>query len=155
MTQRLKQTNKKPQKPSSVYQFSSVQSLSHVRLFATPWIAAHQASLSITNSRSSLRLTSIESVMLQCVYLNSKVFLFRKVRKASLTCLWLICKDFKNISGEKWNICFHNQKPACISYSQRICRQHKQVRGTYSFLTFYFLHTLATSVEINRVIWRN
>ena len=45
-------------------QFSSVQSLSHVRLFATSWIAAHQASLSITNSRSSLRLTSIESVML-------------------------------------------------------------------------------------------
>ena len=44
-------------------QFSSVQSLSHVQLFATPWIAARQASLSITNSRSSLRLTSIESVM--------------------------------------------------------------------------------------------
>ena len=44
-------------------QFSSVQSLSRVRLFATPWIAAHQASLSITNSRSSLRLVSIESVM--------------------------------------------------------------------------------------------
>ena len=44
-------------------QFGSVQSLSHVQLFATPWIAAHQASLSITNSQSSLRLTSIESVM--------------------------------------------------------------------------------------------
>ena len=44
-------------------QFSSVQSLSHVQLFGTPWIAAHQASLSITNSQSSLRLTSIESVM--------------------------------------------------------------------------------------------
>ena len=44
-------------------QFSSVQSLSHVRLFATPWIAAHQASLSITISRSSLRLTSIKLVM--------------------------------------------------------------------------------------------
>ena len=43
-------------------QFSSVQSLSRVRLFATPWIAACQASLSITNSRSSPRLTSIESV---------------------------------------------------------------------------------------------
>ena len=42
---------------------SSVQSLSRVRLFATPWITAHQASLSITNSWSSLRLTSIESVM--------------------------------------------------------------------------------------------
>ena len=44
-------------------QFSSVQSLSRVRLFVTPWTAARQASLSITNSRSSLRLTSIESVM--------------------------------------------------------------------------------------------
>ena len=43
--------------------FSSIQLLSRVRLFATPWIAAHQASLSITNSWSSLRLTSIESVM--------------------------------------------------------------------------------------------
>ena len=45
------------------HQFSSVQSLSCVRLFATPWIGAWQASLSITNSRSSLRLVSIESVM--------------------------------------------------------------------------------------------
>ena len=44
-------------------QFSSVQSLSRVRLFATPWIAACQASLSITNSQSSLKLTSIKSVM--------------------------------------------------------------------------------------------
>ena len=44
-------------------QFSSVQSLSRVWFFATPWIAARQASLSITNSRSSLRLTSIELVM--------------------------------------------------------------------------------------------
>ena len=44
-------------------QFSSVQSLSSVWLFATPWIAAHQAFLSITNSRSSPKPTSIESVM--------------------------------------------------------------------------------------------
>ena len=44
-------------------QFSSVQSLSRVRLFATPWIAARQASLSITISWSSLRLTSIEPMM--------------------------------------------------------------------------------------------
>ena len=42
---------------------SSVQWLSSVQLFVTPWIAARQASLPITNSRSSLRLTSIESVM--------------------------------------------------------------------------------------------
>ena len=45
------------------YGISSAQLLSRIQLFATPWIAACQASLSITNSRSSLRLTSIESVM--------------------------------------------------------------------------------------------
>ena len=50
--------------PRLMDQFSSVQSLSHVQFFATPWIAAHQAgSLSITSSRSLLKLMSIESVM--------------------------------------------------------------------------------------------
>ena len=44
-------------------QFSSVQSLSHIWLFATPWTAAHQASMSIANSRSLLKLMSIELVM--------------------------------------------------------------------------------------------
>ena len=48
---------------NSKYIISSVQSLSRVRHFATPWITARQASLSITNSQSSLKLTSIESVM--------------------------------------------------------------------------------------------
>ena len=48
---------------NSHFQLSSVQSLSRVRLFATPLIATRQASLSITNSRSSLRFTSIKSVM--------------------------------------------------------------------------------------------
>ena len=47
----------------SVLRISSVQSLSHVQLFVTPWTAARQASLSITNSRSLLKLMSIESVM--------------------------------------------------------------------------------------------
>ena len=49
----------------SSVQFSSFQSLSHVRLFETPWIAARQASLSITNSQSSLRLTSIELCLIE------------------------------------------------------------------------------------------
>ena len=49
--------------PGNHDQFSSVQSLSLVQLFATPWTATHQASLSITSSRSLLKLMSIESVM--------------------------------------------------------------------------------------------
>ena len=47
----------------AVTHFSSVQSLSRVRLFVTPWIAAHQASLSITSSRSLLKFMSIKKVM--------------------------------------------------------------------------------------------
>ena len=54
----FKEARKKP-----VSQLSSVQSLSRVRLFATPRTAARQASLSVTSSRSSLKLMSIESVM--------------------------------------------------------------------------------------------
>ena len=46
-----------------MYQFSSVQLLSCVQLFVTPWTAAHQASLSITNSQSLFKLMSMESVM--------------------------------------------------------------------------------------------
>ena len=46
-----------------MYSVSSVQSLSRVQLFATPWTAACQASLSITNSRSFLKLMPIESMM--------------------------------------------------------------------------------------------
>ena len=45
------------------YQVSSVQSLSHLQLFATPWTAARQASLSITNPQSLLKRMSIEAVM--------------------------------------------------------------------------------------------
>ena len=60
-------TLKKRKKRSSLFimglQFSSVQSLSRVRLFANPWTAQRQASLSITNSWSILKLMSIESVM--------------------------------------------------------------------------------------------
>ena len=48
---------------ASQYQFSSVQPLSRIQHFATPWAAAHQASLSIASSRSLLKLMSIESVM--------------------------------------------------------------------------------------------
>ena len=65
LTLHLKQLEKEEMKNPRVSRrkFSSVQSLSRVRLFATPWIAARQASLSITNSRSLLKLMSIKSVM--------------------------------------------------------------------------------------------
>ena len=60
----------------SVFQFSSVQSLSPVQLFVTPWTAAHQASLSITNTQSLLKLKSVESVMLSNHLIFCHPFLF-------------------------------------------------------------------------------
>ena len=70
-------------KPSSnldSVQFSSIQSLNHVWLFATPWTAAHQASLSIANSQSLLKLMSIESVMPLCHPLLLTPSIFPSIR---------------------------------------------------------------------------
>ena len=62
-TSNKKENNKQNTDPGEIKIFSSIQSLSHVRLFVTLWTTACQASLSITNSRSLLKLTPIESVM--------------------------------------------------------------------------------------------
>jgi len=83
---RMAKTRKQPRCPLVVI-LVVVQSLSRVQLFVTPWAAAHQASLSITNSRSLLRLVSLESVMpsnhlilcrplllLPSIFLSTRVF---------------------------------------------------------------------------------
>ena len=84
--------------------FSSVQSLSCVRLFVTPWTAARQASLSITNSRSSLKLMSIELVMP-----SNHLILFHPLLPPSI---FPNIRDFLNESGlhirwpKYWNCSF-------------------------------------------------
>ena len=97
-------------------QFSSVQSFSRVRLFVTPWTAAHQASLSITNSQSSLRLMSIESVMpsnhLCCpLLLPSSIFpSIRVFSNDSVLCIkWPKYWSFSYISPS-------NEYPGLISF---------------------------------------
>ena len=107
--------------PNTTVQFSSVQSLSRVQLFATPWIAACQASLSITNSRSPLRLTSIESVMpsshliLCCkVYINktyrcSERLDWQFAQPGLLTC-WNV-RAILSGTGSRWT----NHKPPLTS----------------------------------------
>ena len=79
---------------------SSVQSFSHVQLFATPWTEAHQTSLSITNSQNLLKLISIESVMLSnylilcCpLLLPPSIFpRFRVFSNESVLCLHQVAK---------------------------------------------------------------
>ena len=63
-----------------MYQFSAVQALSHVQLFATPWTAAHQVSLSITNYRNLLKLMSTELMMPSTV--SSSVSPFSSCRQS-------------------------------------------------------------------------
>ena len=69
----------------SIITLSSVQSLSHVRLFVTPWIAARQASLSITNSQNSRKLTSIKSVMTSSHLILCRPLLFLPPIPPSIT----------------------------------------------------------------------
>ena len=61
-------------------EFSSVQSLSHVWLFSTPWAAAHQASLSITNSQSLLKLMSIELVWEIRMHVKNAEYIMQNAR---------------------------------------------------------------------------
>ena len=101
-------------------QFSSVQSLSCVRLFVTPWSAARQASLSITNSRSLLKHMSIESVMpsshlVLCCPLLLLPSIFPSIRvfsnESSLSIRWPKYWSFSfNISpsNEHSGLYFHN-----------------------------------------------
>ena len=82
-----------------LHNYGSVQSLSRVRLFATPWIAARQASLSITNSRSSLKLMSIELVMP-----SSHLILFRR---RAFHQLKLNCAALDSFSDVAWAFQLH------------------------------------------------
>ena len=100
--------------------FSSVQVLSHVRLFVTPWTAARQASLSITNSRSSPKLMSIESVMPSNHLILCRPLLFPPSVFPSI-------RVFSNESvlrirwPEYWSFSFNvspsNEHPGLISFS--------------------------------------
>ena len=98
--------------------FSSVQSLSRVQLFATPWTAVHQASLSITNSRSSLRLTAIESLMpsnhlILCFPLLLTSSVFPSIRVFSNESA--LCIRWPKYWSFSFNISPTNQHPGLIS----------------------------------------
>ena len=86
------------------YRFSSVQSLSHARLFVTPWTAARQASLSISNSQRLLKLMSIESMMPPNHHILCRPFLL-------LPSIFPSIRDFFNESV------FHIRQPKYWSFS--------------------------------------
>ena len=121
---------------ASGFQISSFQSLSHVRLFVTPWIAARQASLSVTNSQSSPRLTSIESVMSSCHLILCRPLPFLPPIPPSI-------RVFSNQSAlrMRW--------PKCWSFSFSIIPS-KEIPGLISFRTDW-LDLLAVQWTLSRV----
>ena len=99
--------------------FSSVQSLSHVQLFATPWTTARQASLSITNSRSLLKLMSIESVMptnhlILCHPLLLPPSIFPSIRVFSSESV--LCIRWPKYWSFSFSISPSNEHPGLISF---------------------------------------
>ena len=100
-------------------QFSSVQSLSHVRLFETPWTAACQASLSITNSQSLLKFMSIASVMpsnhlILCCLLLLLSSIFPSIRVFSNELV--LCIRWPKYWSFSFNISPSNERPGLISF---------------------------------------
>ena len=100
-------------------QFNSVQSLSRVRLFATPWTKARQVSLSITNSQSSLKLMSLESVMssnhlILCRPLLLPSSIFPSIRVFSNESA--LCIRWPKYCSFNFNISPSNEHPGLISF---------------------------------------
>ena len=99
--------------------FSSVQSLSRVRLFVTPWIPARQASLSITNSRSSPKLMCIKSVipsshLILCRPLLHLPSIFPSIRVFSNESA--LCIRWPNYWSFSFKISPSNEHPGLISF---------------------------------------
>ena len=150
----------------SYCRISSVQSLSRVQLLATPWIAARQASLSITNSRSSPRLTSIESVMpssrlILCHPLLLLTSIFPRIRVSSNE------SDLRIRWPKNWSLSFNispsNEHPGLISFRMdwldllAVQGTYKSVLQHHSSKTSIVHHSAFFIVQLTSIhnYWKN
>ena len=117
-------------------QFSSIQSLSRVRLFATQWTAACQASLSITNSQSSPKLMSIDSVMPSNHLILCRLLLLPSILSS--------IRDFSNESV----LCIRWPKYWSLSFSISPSNEYS---GLISFTTDWF-DLLAVQVTLKNLL---
>ena len=149
-------------KNHTVNSFSSVQLLSRVRLFATPWIAARQASLSITNPQSSLRLVSIESVMPSKTSLNhchASFLWWRVILTLDFGNSWWLPKNYGKILKNKKRITLHARrgervhKENCVNLSKGKCWSFSCVRLFATLGTV--VRQVPLSVEFSRQAYWN
>ena len=146
---------------------SSVQSLSHVQLFATPWTAAHQASLSVTNSRSLPKLMSIESVMpsshlILCRPLLLLPSIFASIRVFSNESA--LCIRWPKYWSLSFNISPSSEHPGLISFRidwldplavqrtlKSLLHQHNSKTSIFSGISFLHCPTLTSTHDF----WKN
>ena len=120
--------------------FSSVQSLNHVRLFATPWTAARQASLSITNIRSLLKLMSIESVMssnhlILCHPLLLLPSIFQASWSFPVSQFFTSGGQSNGVSASAWVLPMNIQDGFPLGWTSRISLQPKGLSRVFSNTT--------------------
>ena len=114
----------------------SVQSLSRVRLFATPWMAARQVSLSVTNSRSSLRLTSIKSVIPSSHLILCHPLLFLPPIPPSIRVFSnesTLCMRWPKYSSFSFSIIPSKEYPEYASKFGKLSSGHRTGKGQFSF----------------------
>ena len=144
-------------------QFSSVQSISRVQLFATPWTTARQASLSITNSRRLPRLMSIELVMpsnhlILCHPLLLLPSIFPNIRVFSNESA--LCIRWPKYWGFSFNISPSNEHPGLISFMDwldllavqgtlKSLLQHHSSKASILLCSAFFI------VHLSHPYWKN
>ena len=134
------------------HQFGSVQSFSHVLLFATPWTAACQASLSITNSRCLLKLMSVDSVMsshhlILCHPLLLLLLIFPSIRVFSNESVLIRWPKYWSFS---FNICPSNEYSGLISFRMNWL-DLLAVQGTLKSLLQH--HSSKTSIHLHSALF--
>ena len=152
---------------------SSVQSLSHVWLFATPWTAARQASLIITNSRSLLKLTCIESVMPSSHLILCRPLLLLPPNPPSIRVFCnesALCFRWPKYWSFNFNINLSNEQPGLISFRMdwldllavqgtlKNLLQHNSSKASIFWLSAFFIVQLSLQHSVQLSIhdhWKN
>ena len=133
----------KPIQYCKVIQFSSIQLLNRVQLFETPWIAARQASLSITNSQRLHKLMSIESVMpLSHLILCRPLLLLPSLWVIPVHQPWAPCIMHRTWTGDSLHIWYFTCFNAILPNHPTLALSHRvQKTVLYICVSFAILHT--------------
>ena len=156
--------NDNPSDTTDIKRISSVQLLSHIQLFVTPWTTARQASLSITNSPSLLKLTSIESVMpsnhlILCHPLLLLPSIFPSIRVFSMSQLFAAGGWSIGVSASASVLPMNTQEWSPLGWTGWISLQSKGLSRVFSNTTIqkhqFFSYLYSPTLSSIHDYWKN